>query len=74
MRLDLPAQSTMIDRRKPYDLPYLILGTAEDGTIVETLPQGGFGTDPNDPAAILSLDPRGWYCPSAFPCTWLGLL
>ena len=74
MRLDLPPQATMIDRRQPYDLPYLTLGTAEDGTIVETLPQSGFGPDPNDPAALLSLDPRGWHCPPASPCTWLGLL
>ncbi|MDX3186215.1 hypothetical protein PV334_33810 [Streptomyces sp. ME02-7008A-1] len=79
MGLNLPLQREAIDRRgAPLDF-MVLLAVAEDeadGKIATTWimgrPQGSYGPDPYDPAAMLRLDPRGWHCLPGGGCAWKG--
>lgn len=77
MQLNLPVQRP-IDRRVPYDLfterkPVIEPTT---GKVVEVLiqPVGGNQGDhhPGDPSWFRHPGTRGWSCPPAAACVWLG--
>ncbi|MFF5521677.1 hypothetical protein [Streptomyces coeruleorubidus] len=84
VRLDLPVLGTTIERRWDFYQPHLeVVGTYKPvgeppGTIGQYVeepgPQRRTGHVPGDPGPHAGRDARGWSCPPADSCVWVGIV